>query len=117
MNLGSARARVLIAAPRRNASEGEKSAMARAPSPAREARALPRHLDAIALSVGSDKFRVQRNSTYAFTIFFRRQDALVRAIRSNANRGYSCCRAKFLTSALCQSVFSRKRPALSPSSL
>jgi len=32
--------RVLIAAPRRNALETEKFAMARAPSPAREARAL-----------------------------------------------------------------------------
>src|SRR5882724_2582335 len=100
MNLGSARASRAHCGLAAMFFRRKKFAMARAPSPAREARALLRHLDAIALSVGSDKFRVQRNSTYAFTIFFRRQDAPVRAIRSNANRGYSCCRAKFLTSAL-----------------
>ena len=79
--------RVLIAAPRRNASEGEKFAMARAPSPAREARALSR------IFCGVGPFRETASATE------RCQDAIF-ALRAaptesaeNAERGWEWFRA------------------------
>jgi len=51
------RPRVLIAAPRRNVLEREKFAMARVPSPAREARALPEKM-----VLGRDPYYSDRNN-------------------------------------------------------